>query len=155
MKTLDIGHKFDVTICMFAAIAYNLTYKELESTLRIFYSHLNKGGMIIFDLHIHEDYFLDDRVWINTVVEPDLKLARISQSPKMKPILDLDLVFLINDKGKVDFDIDQHQIGLFSVNKIKKLMERMGFKTSIYGGFVKTEWKKTVESPAVFVGVKN
>lgn len=154
MKTLDIKNEFDIILCMFAAIAYNLTYEELESTLKRFYKHLTNGGMILFDLHIHEDYFLGDQVWVNTVVEPDLKIARISQSPQKKPILDLDLVFLIKENGIVDFDIDQHQIGLFNVEKIKNVMENIGFKTSIYAGFEKKVWKKNVESPAIFIGVK-
>jgi ubiquinone/menaquinone biosynthesis C-methylase UbiE len=154
MKKLNLEERFDVILCMFATIAYNLTYEELEHTLKIFYEHLSSGGVIIFDLHIHEDYWLGDRVWINTVVEKDLQLARISPSPQKKEILDLNMIFLIKEKGKVDFDIDQHQIALFNVEKIKKVMSKIGFQTKIYAGITKKLWNKKMESPAVFVGVK-
>jgi SAM-dependent methyltransferase len=154
MKTMALQDRFDVIICMFASIAYNLTYEELQSTLKLFYEHLNKGGIVFFDLHIHEDYFLGDRTWVNTYVDKDLKLARISQSPQKKDILDLDMVLLIKDKGKLDFDIDQHQIALFDVNKIKNIMQKEGFKVTVYAGFEKKLWRKNVPSPAMFVGVK-
>ena len=44
MKTLALKERFDVIVCMFASIAYNLNYDELESTLKIFYKHLQPGG---------------------------------------------------------------------------------------------------------------
>jgi SAM-dependent methyltransferase len=154
MKTMALKEQFDIIICMFASIAYNLTYEELESTLKVFYEHLNKGGIIFFDLHVHEDYFLGDRTWVNTYVDKNLKLARISQSPQKKDILDLDMVFLIKDKGKLDFDIDQHQIALFNVNKVKNKMKKVGFEVTVYAGFEKKLWSKKHETPATFVGVK-
>lgn len=154
MKTLKLAKKFDVIMCMFSTIAYNVTYEELESTLQLFYNHLKMGGLLIFDLNIHEDYWLGDRVWINTVVEKDLQLARISPSPQKKDILDLDLIFLVKEHGKIDFNIDQHQIGLFKVDRIKKIMNGIGFETKIFAGFSKKPWSKKLESPALFVGVK-
>lgn len=154
MTKLELGETFDVIICMFATIAYNLTYDELEDTIKILYHHLQSGGVVIFDLHIHEDYFLGGKVWVNTVVEKDLQVARISPSPKKKEILDMNLIFLIKDKGKFDFEIDQHQIGLFNVAGIKKIMNRVGFKTKIYAGFNEKLWNKKMKSPVVFVGVK-
>ena len=154
MKKLALNDKFDVILCMFAAIAYNLNYIELENTLKKFYDHLQPGGIVLFDLHIHEDYFLRDRVRVQTVVEKDLQLARISTSPAHKPILDLNMVFLIKEKGKVDFEIDQHQMGLFDVEKIKKSMSQVGFKAKVYAGFSEKELKKKQKSGAVFVGVK-
>jgi SAM-dependent methyltransferase len=154
MKKLALKDKFDVILCMFAAIAYNLTYTELESTLTRFYDHLQPGGILLFDLHVHDDYFLGDRVWVQTVLEKDLQLARISPSPEKKPILDLNMVFLVKEKGKVDFEIDSHQIGLFNVEKIKKIMMKVGFKTKIYVGFKEKELRKKQKSPAVFVGIK-
>jgi len=151
---LDKNNKFDVIICMFAAIAYNLNYKELKSTLKSFNTYLKPGGVLIFDLHIHEDYWLGDRVWVDTVVEKELKLARISISPKRKNVLDLNLILFVNDKGKIDFDIDHHQLGLFNPGKIKKVMKDTGFDPRIYAGFTKKPWNNKMKSPVVFIGIK-
>ena len=154
MKKLALTEKFDVIICMFASIAYNLTYDELENTLKLFYNHLQTGGIMIFDIHIHEDYFLGGQVWVNTVVEKDLQLARISPSPQKKEVLDLNLIFLIKEKGKIDFEIDQHHLGLFNATHVRKIMNNIGFKTKIYAGFNKKLWNKKMKSPLVFVGLK-
>ena len=154
MKNLALSERFDVIVCMFASIAYNLNYDELESTLKIFYNHLQPGGVVVFDLHIHDDYFLGDRVWVNTVVEKDLQIARISPSPQRKDVLDLNMIMLVKDKGKIDFEIDQHQIGLFNANKIKKVMSAVGFKPKLYAGFTNKTWANKMKAPVVFVGVR-
>ena len=156
MKNLDLdkSNKFDVIICMFAAIAYNLNYEELENTLKSFNTYLKPGGVLIFDLHIHEDYWLGDRVWVDTVVEKDFQVARISPSPKKKDVLDLNLILFVKDKGKIDFNIDHHQLGLFNVGKIIKVMKDSGFDPRIYAGFTKKPWNKKMKSPVVFIGIK-
>jgi ubiquinone/menaquinone biosynthesis C-methylase UbiE len=154
MKTMALKERFDVIICMFASIAYNLNYDELESTMKIFYKHLKKGGIVFFDLHIHEDYFLGDRTWVNTYVDDDLKIARIAQSPQKKDILDLNMILMIKDHGKIDFDIDHHQIALFDVAKVKKVLKNVGFEVTVYAGFEPKLWSKKTETPAMFVGVK-
>ena len=156
MKTLALNQKFDIILCMFAAIAYNVTYNELNNTLKLFHDHLEPGGVLLFDLHIHEDYFLGGKVWVNTVVdiENDLQLARIAPSPLKKEILDLTLIFFVKDKGKLDFSIDQHQMGLFNVDRIRRLMTKLGYETTLYAGFSKKRWNKKLKSPVVVVGVK-
>src|SRR3989344_4302934 len=49
MRTFNLGRKFDVILCMFTAINYNLTAADLIKTLRNFKRHLKKGGVVIFD----------------------------------------------------------------------------------------------------------
>jgi ubiquinone/menaquinone biosynthesis C-methylase UbiE len=156
MKTLDLKDKFDVILCMFTSMTYNLNYKELENTLKIFYNHLQAGGLVIFDLGIHKDYWLGGSLWINTYSDKNLQLARISQSP-LEPkngVFEGNMIFLIKDKGKVDFEIDEHRLGVFKPNKIKELMTKIGFKTYIYSGSNKKLWNKKMKSAVVFVGVK-
>jgi len=64
------------------------------------------------------------------------------------------MIFLIKDKGKVDFEIDEHKLGVFEPEKIKIIMTKIGFKTYIYAGSTKKLWTKKMKGPVVFVGVK-
>ncbi len=80
MKELDLDIMFDVVICIFSAIHYNKDYSELEGTIRNFYNHLTDGGVLIYDLSINSENWVDGLVNVDTVVEEDLKLARICQT---------------------------------------------------------------------------
>ena len=69
-------------------------------------------------------------------------------------LLDSKMIFLIKDKGKVDFEIDEHKLGVFEAEKIKKMMTKIGFKTFIYTDTPNKLWNNKMKGPVVFVGVK-
>ena len=154
MKELDLGEKFDAVICMFSAIHYNTTYSELEKTLKNFYNHLNDGGVVVFDFGLNKENWIEGLVSVDTMVEENMKLARICQSHLEGTIFNANFVFLVKENGKLDFDIDQHQLGVFEMEKTVEIMEKIGFKTSIYGDFSKKPWDIMEGERPVFVGVK-
>ncbi|MCD6434131.1 MAG: class I SAM-dependent methyltransferase [Candidatus Diapherotrites archaeon] len=154
MKKLNLPERFDVIICMFSAINYNTSYSELETTLRNFYNHLKPGGVLIYDLGFNKETWIEGYTQIVTVVEDGLQLARISQSHLDGDVFNANFIFLVKDKGKFDFDIDQHKIGVFETLKVKKIMQKIGFKTIIYSDFTKRLWSKKLKKKPVFVGIK-
>jgi ubiquinone/menaquinone biosynthesis C-methylase UbiE len=154
MKELDLGETFDAVICMFSAIHYNTTYSELENTLQNFYNHLKEGGVVIFDFGLNKDNWIEGLVSVDTVVEENLKLARICQSHLEGTLFDANFVFLVKENGKLDFDIDQHKLGVFEIEKTIGIMQKIGFETSIYADFSKKGWDIMAGERPVFVGVK-
>ena len=154
MKNLDTGSKYDVITCIFSAIHYNRNLKELKTTLQNFYDHLNPGGILIFDLSLNKNNWIEGLVSVDTVVEEDLKIARICQSRLKEGVFNANFVFLVKDHGEFDFDIDQHELGVFKVEEVVNLMENTQFETLVYAGFSAEEWiNNDVERP-VFVGIK-
>ena len=83
MKELSLNEKFDVLICMFSAMDYNTTIEEFKGTLENFYTHLNEGGVLIFDYGINQENWIEGLVSVDTVVDDNLKLAR-SVNPTLK-----------------------------------------------------------------------
>ena len=154
MKKLDLGRKFDVVICMFSAMNYNVTVEELKLTLTNFYGHLNKGGVLIFDLGMNKENWVDGHLSVHTVVDKDLKLARISKAHLENGVLNSNFIFLVKENGKVDFDIDEHKLGIFEIKKVDELMENIGFKTFIYSNFKDEIYEIGNGERPVFVGVK-
>lgn len=154
MKNLDLKQKFDVIICMFSAMNYNTTLEELKTTLKNFYDHLSKGGVLIFDYGINQENWIDGLVSVDTVVDEGFKLARLCQSHLDDGIFNADFVFLLKENGKLDFDIDQHKLGVFRMEDVIGLMEKTGFKNFIYSDFTHDEWDVTSGDRPVFVGVK-
>ena len=155
MKQLEIRSKFDVIICIFSAIHYNTGYKELEGTLTNFYNHMENGGILIYDLSFNTDNWIEGIVSVDTVVEEELKIARICQSRLENGIFNANFVFLVKDNDEFDFDIDEHKLGVFEIDKVNKIMEKVGFKTYIYGDFTFETWEKGECQRPVYVGIKN
>ncbi len=155
MKKLELERKFDVIICIFSAIHYNINYSELENTLTNFYNNLENGGILIYDLSFNTENWIEGIVSVDTVVEEELKIARICQSKLKNGIFNANFVFLVKDEDKFDFDIDEHRLGVFEIDEVTKLMEKLGFKTYIYGDFTFNRWQNGNCQRPIFVGIKN
>lgn len=155
MKSLETESMFDVITCIFSAIHYNRNLKELESTLQNFYDQLNPGGILIFDLSLNKNNWIEGLVSVDTVVEEDLKIARICQSRLKDGLFNANFVFLVKDQGEFDFDIDQHELGVFDVEEVISLMENTKFETFVYAGFTDEKWINNSGERPVFVGIKN
>ena len=155
MKSLETESMFDVITCIFSAIHYNRNLKELESTLQNFYDQLNPGGILIFDLSLNKTNWIEGLVSVDTVVEEDLKIARICQSRLKDGLFNANFVFLVKDQGEFDFDIDQHELGVFDVEEVISLMENTKFETFVYAGFTDEKWINNSGERPVFVGIKN
>jgi len=154
MKKLDIGGRFDVIICMFSAVNYNTTLGELKITLTNFYNHLKNGGILIFDLGLNLDNWIEGLVSVDTIVDEKLKIAVLCQSHLDNGVFNADFVYLIKENGKFDFDIDQHELGVFGMENVVELMEDVGFENFIYAEFTSEAWDARSGDRPIFVGVK-
>ena len=154
MKKFNLGRNFDAIICMYSAINYNLTFEELKLTLTNFYNHLNKYGVLIFDMGINKENWVEGHLSIDTVADEDLKLARISKARLEGEVLNSNFIFLVKENGKIDFDIDEHKLGIFEIKGVTELMENIGFKTFIYSNFKDETYEIGNGERPVFVGVK-
>jgi len=154
MKNLDLKSNFDIVTCIFSAIHYNRNSQELESTLTNFYNHLKTGGILIFDLSLNRENWIEGLVSVDTVVEEDLKIARICQSKLNNGIFNANFIFLVKDKGEFDFDIDEHELGIFKMENVINLMNKIGFETNIYADFTSEKWEMDKCQRPIFVGLK-
>lgn len=151
----SIGDKcFDVITCLFSAINYNTNLKELEQVFREVYEHLNTNGVFIFDLGFCQENWMEGLVSIDTVVEDNLKLARLCQSHQKNGIFTADFVFLLKKDGEINFDIDRHKVGVYYTEQVNTLLENIGYKTNIYAGFTNKKYKGGEFNIPVFTATK-
>ncbi|NYB51266.1 MAG: methyltransferase domain-containing protein [Methanobacteriaceae archaeon] len=154
MRELDLQHEFDVIICLFSSINYHTNLIDLEKTFKNFYSHLKVGGVLIFDLGFCTENWEEGRMLVDAVVEGDLQLARISQSRLYDGVFNANFVFLIKEDGVMDFEIDQHQIGVFSTRDVMRILEETGFQCHIYSNYEDLAWDDKSGERPVFVCIK-
>jgi hypothetical protein len=103
---------------------------------------MKNGGILIYDLSFNTDNWIEGIVSVDTVVEEN-------------GIFNANFVFLVKNNDKFDFDIDEHKLGVFEIDKVNKIMEKVGFKTYIYGDFTFEIWKRGECERPVYVGIKN
>ena len=130
MRTLDLGLKFDVVLCLFSSIANLKNGRELSKTMRNLSNHMNPGGLLILGPWLHPGEFRPTGPRLFTYDSPDLKLARVD-IPKLhgnKGILDFH--WLIAEKGKRVKYIsgDHHELTMFSRKQYLESMRLAGLK---------------------------
>lgn len=155
MKGFRLGKKFDVVTCMFSAINYNLGYVDLKKTIGNFYCHLGTPGLAIIDVGFFPQMWVPDFLSFDTYKGETLSIARLSKSALGKDgIADIDMLFLVKENGKVDFEIDEHRLMPFDLKKVRRIMQAAGFsKIRVHDGYSMKPWNaKSVR--AVVVGSK-
>lgn len=150
MKKLNLGFKADILICMFNSINYNMGYDELKNTLTKFNEHLNKGGIVVFDTFFTKKGWKEGLFGVKKFSTPNLDIARVFKSTSKNNVGRTEQTYIIYENGKKKIFEDVNVIYLFEEDKIKKLMEKSGFRTKVYYDF--SENKKGYT--CVFVGVK-
>lgn len=50
IKNLNLEQKYDAAVAMFAVMGYQTTNENFEKALKSVHKHLNKGGLLIFDV---------------------------------------------------------------------------------------------------------
>jgi hypothetical protein len=116
---------------------------------------LEDGGVLIYDLSFNTENWIEGLVSVYTVVEDHLKIARICQSKLNNGIFNANFVFLVKNDEKFDFDIDEHELGVFEIDKVIDLMKKVGFETFIYADFKIEKWESGEGQRPIFVAVKN
>jgi len=154
MKKLDLKHEFDVITCLFSAINYHTSLEELENTLKLFYDHLKDGGILIFDLGFCTENWEEGRMFVDAAVEGNLQLARISQSRLKDGVFNANFVFLVKENGIMDFEIDQHKLGVFPTMEVKKIVTKTGFENYIFSDYKDAPWMDDSGDRPVFVCLK-
>jgi len=130
MINFRLGKKFDAITCLFSSIGYVKTYANLRKTIRNFYQHLKKGGVVIIEPWFTKKQFTHGYVSMATYNRPEIKIARVDFSSVKGNVSIMDMHYLVAEKNKgVRHFTEQHQMGLFEVGKTLAIMKKAGFKS--------------------------
>jgi len=153
IKKFQLKDTFGTIICFFNSILYCNGQSEIQKCLANFFSHLENGGVLIFDM-------VDKSIGVDSSKERGREYAkkdiRISFKPQWiynhkKKNLDLMIDFVINGKTLHD----HHIMGAFSINELIKIAEKVGFKVSVFQRqFDSIKKHNGVDNTAIFVCTK-
>ena len=158
MRTYRAHKKLDAITCLFSSINHNKNLKELRQTIENFHKNLNAGGICLFDLG-----FVNKKTdkhsngcTLETITDNRSQIARISQwaiSPRDESTYETQDLIFVKANGKVDFEIDRHELGLFEVKDVKNIMEKTGFRVLIFETWTDKKYSGKTRRP-IFVGIK-
>ncbi|MBI3035816.1 class I SAM-dependent methyltransferase [Candidatus Woesearchaeota archaeon] len=147
MINFTLNKKFDVIICLFSSIAYLKTYQNLEKSLKHFHKHLKSAGVMVIEGFITKSDFKPNHLYMDVYDGKRLKIARIGTSKIKNGLMLAEMSYLIGEKGKINYFLENHELGLFNVNKVLKIIKKFGLMgTFIKGGLMKDR--------GLFIGVK-
>ncbi|MBK8549923.1 MAG: class I SAM-dependent methyltransferase [Ignavibacteria bacterium] len=148
MRNFDLGKKYDVIVCLFAAIAHLLTKTDLKKAIKKLTEHLKEGGVMILEGFVEPDSFIPGLVHAVTVNEPDLKICRMNITKRKNNIAIVKFHVLVADPNGVEYITEDHKLAMYEHKDFLYAMKREGL-TSMY---LK---KGLMKNRGLYIGVKD
>lgn len=148
MRTFNLKKKFDVIVCLFAAIAHLTTKAQLKKAISNFSQHLKIDGLLIIEAFVTPESFKPNLVHAVYVNEPELKIYRVNVTRRKKNIALVDFHVLVADKKGVKYIKENHKLAMY---------EHKTFLDTMKAGGLKSEFLKEglMLSRGLYIGVKN
>lgn len=127
MKKINPPEKFDLIVCLFNTINYNFGLKELTATLRQWHRLLNPGGLVVFDTMFTQDSWIDGHFSIQQLSQPNLDVARISKSRRVRNRGVVDITYLVFRSHQKEVIETENEIYIFNKKDIIEALQSAGF----------------------------
>jgi SAM-dependent methyltransferase len=134
MRTFRLNRKFDVVMAM-DMLMYNLTYSDLEMTLRNFSDHLQPGGLLLFYVENIKDRFEQNKTRFKKRKEENIEIVLVENDYDPNPDdteFECHLIFLIRKNGRFDIEVDRHRMGLFELRRMIEILKSLHFTVHLY-----------------------
>jgi SAM-dependent methyltransferase len=154
MADFHLNAQFDAVTCLFSAIGYVKTLDNLNRAIANMANHLVAGGVLIIEPWFPPGFPLDP-VSQMSVDLPNLKLARIVNTQVIGNSYIAHFHYLIGKPGGVDYLVERHELGLFTIEEHRRAFESAGLETTHYPkGFVAEGAAQRFTGRGLWVGVK-
>jgi ubiquinone/menaquinone biosynthesis C-methylase UbiE len=114
MVDFELGHPFDVIVCLFSSIGYVKTVARLYQTLQTMSRYLLPGGVVIIEPWLTPQMYQAGHIGAVFVDQPDLKIARMNKSEVADGISVMDFHYLVATPEEIEHFTKKHELGLFS-----------------------------------------
>lgn len=115
------------------------------------YKSLKKDGLFVFDLTYCKEKWIEGYVGFKTIIKKDLQVAEIFKSRSKNNISIYNPIYLINDKGKTKFLIDDHRIFLYKIKDFPKIFKKFFKKFNVYGDYNIQQFISSKHRTPIFV----
>ena len=138
---------YDVVTCLFSAIGYMTTLPDLNAAVAHMAGHLLPGGLLIVEPWIAPEEWRSHTVHLQTVDQPDLKIARMVTSKTEGRLSSMDMHHLVGTPEGTEHFMERHELLLATREEMKAAFIHAGLET--------TYDVRGLTGRGLFIGLKN
>jgi ubiquinone/menaquinone biosynthesis C-methylase UbiE len=128
MLTFNLNKRFDAITCLFSAIGYMRTLRELNQTARNLARHLKPGGVLVVEPWLTPAMIRPEHVGAVFVNQPKLKIARINILKVKGRLSILKFHYLIGTPAGVNYMTELDEFGLFTHTEYLAAFRQAGLR---------------------------
>jgi SAM-dependent methyltransferase len=121
-----LADTFDVVTCLFGSIGYALTLENLRRAFHTMAHHLKPGGVLVVEPWLTPDRFVSGRLVLDSVDDPDLKVARMYVTRREGRISVFESQYLVGRSEGVTHFTERQELGLFTDEEYRRALNRAG-----------------------------
>jgi SAM-dependent methyltransferase len=129
MRRFRLSKRFDVITCLFSAIGYMQTKKDLDRAMANMARHLTESGILIVEPWFVPAEWHAPTAHATFVDEPELKIARMSTSLKKDRLSIMEMHYLVCTPQQTKHSSEVHKMGLFTKEEMIDSFEKAGLET--------------------------
>jgi len=130
MLKFELGHWFDVVLCMFSAIGHVITFEALKSAVMRLAIHTAPGGVVIVEPFVFPENWKEGHIGMNTVDQPEYKVVRMNVTRREGSVAILDFHYMIATPAGIETFSERVDAGLFSPAEYRVAFEEAGLETT-------------------------
>lgn len=124
----NLQTQFDAITCLFSAIGYLTSVRNLNRAIRNMARHLKPGGVLIVEPWLSPEEIIQGHIGAVFVNQPKLKLVRMNIVKVKGRLSTLEFHYLLGRPEGVKHFTELDQFGLFTANEYLTAFRRAGLK---------------------------
>jgi SAM-dependent methyltransferase len=128
MRDFDLGHRFDVVVCLFSAIGYAGDLEGLHGTARSLARHLADDGLLIVEPWIDPEDWVPGRPHVLAADADGLAVARVTLSGREGNVSTMDMQYLVGTADGIEHFAEVHRVALFTREEMRTAFEAAGLR---------------------------
>lgn len=127
MTDFVLGRRFDLVTCLFSAIGHVFPFNRMQQAIFCMAGHLNVGGVLMVEPWLDPESFIPNRISMNIVDTPELKVARMGQIVRKGNHTQLTLKHIVGRPGEPLADFTEvHETEMYSAAAFRQAFDAAG-----------------------------
>lgn len=126
MAAFEVGHRYDVVMCLFSSIGYLQTLERVTSALQCFRRHLADDGVIVVEPWFAPDVLRDGLGSVRRAEADGLRVERTSHTTVEGRLSTLTFDYRLQDAIGVRVAREVHELGLFTQAEMMESFQGAG-----------------------------
>ena len=158
MLNFELNERFDIITCFDAIDHGDDLRKEITKTLKNIYNHPKDNGVLVFSMALAKDCWINEQTISTILSVKNEKWVSMSHKCIRDNEFNFDRVTLLL-KGSETYQefktsIVKYKHDLLKVEKVRNIVNSLGFKTFVYADWSGKIWDKFSKEEPIFVCVK-